>query len=54
MNWTRLEKIRALQLPDAEKRRRADFVIPTGGSIGQTRLVVRRIIAACMADALGG
>jgi dephospho-CoA kinase len=54
MNRARLEQIRALQLADPAKRRRADFVIPTGGSIHATRLVVRRIIAACMARAIGG
>jgi dephospho-CoA kinase len=37
--------ILALQLPDEEKRRRADFVIPTGGSLDETRQTVRRIIA---------
>lgn len=40
--------ILALQMPDEEKRRRADFVIPTGGSIEETREAVRRIVA-CLA-----
>ena len=39
---TRLAAIRARQLPDAEKRRRADFVIPTG-------LERRRAVAAIAA-----
>ena len=54
MNWARLEQIRALQLADPIKRRRADFVIPTGGSLPATRAVVRRIIAACKAARIVG
>jgi len=33
------------QMPDAEKRARADFVIPTDGSLEETRDSVRRILA---------
>ena len=44
----------ALQLADPIKRRRADFVIPTGGSLPATRAVVRRIIAACKAARIVG
>jgi dephospho-CoA kinase len=33
------------QMPDAEKRARADFVIPTDGSMDETRASVRRILA---------
>jgi dephospho-CoA kinase len=54
MNWARFEQIRALQLPDSRKRRRADFVIPTGGTMQATRATVRRIIAACTGRGLGG
>jgi dephospho-CoA kinase len=54
MSWSRLEQIRALQLGDAAKRRRADFVIPTGGSLARTQAAVRRIIAACMGRGIGG
>jgi dephospho-CoA kinase len=32
-------------MPDAEKRARADFVVPTGGSLAETRQAVRRILA---------
>ena len=53
MNWSRLEQIRALQLPDHIKRQRADFVIPTGGSLGETRATVRRI-TTCLASGLRG
>jgi len=48
MTWARLARIMALQMPDAEKRARADFVIPTGGDLNATRRAVRRIIA-CLA-----
>lgn len=45
MSAGRLAAILALQTPDAQKRRRADFVIETGVSIGQTRAQVRRLVA---------
>ena len=38
------------QLPDAEKRARADFVIPTDCSIEETRASVRRVLA-CLGHA---
>jgi dephospho-CoA kinase len=38
-----IEKIIASQLPDQEKRRRADFVVPTGLSKFATMRAVRRI-----------
>ncbi|HEY0626088.1 MAG TPA: dephospho-CoA kinase [Allosphingosinicella sp.] len=50
MTKQKFEKILALQLPDAEKRARADFVIPTGGSIEETKASVRRIVA-CLSPA---
>ena len=53
MSWSKLDQVRDLQLGDAVKRRRADFVIPTGGSKEETRDAVRRIIAACMASDRG-
>ncbi|HEV2815738.1 MAG TPA: dephospho-CoA kinase [Allosphingosinicella sp.] len=46
------EKFRQIlghQLPDAEKRARADFVIPTDCSIEETRASVRRILA-CLGE----
>jgi dephospho-CoA kinase len=43
-------RILAYQMPDAEKRARADFVIPTDCSLEETRTSVRRILA-CLADA---
>src|SRR3546814_886649 len=41
MTEEKFEAIRALQLPDSEKRARADFVIETGGSFDETRAAVR-------------
>jgi dephospho-CoA kinase len=48
MTAGKFERILARQLPDAEKRARADFVIPTGGALEETRQAVRRILA-CLA-----
>ena len=48
MTAEKFERILARQLPDSEKRARADFVIPTGGPIEETRRAVRRILA-CLA-----
>jgi dephospho-CoA kinase len=50
MTETKFERILARQLPDQEKRARADFVIETGGPIEETRRAVRRIVA-CLAAA---
>lgn len=52
MTAERFESILARQMPDAEKRERADFVIPTGGSIDATRDAVRAVIA-CLTDTEG-
>ena len=48
MTEAKFDAILARQLPDAEKRARADFVIDTGGSLEQTRAQVRMVL-----DALG-
>ena len=45
MTCGKFAAILSLQMPDEEKRRRAHFVIPTGGSLDETRDSVRRIIA---------
>ena len=49
MTAEKFERILALQMPDSEKRARADFVIPTGGDLSTTRSAVREIIA-CLAN----
>ncbi len=52
MSAARFDHIRALQLPDPVKRRRADHVIDTGGRICDTRMQVARLIA-CLVGAQG-
>jgi len=52
MTEDRFESILAKQMPDAQKRERADFVIPTGGSLEETRAAVRAVIA-CLAGTEG-
>ncbi|KQQ89605.1 dephospho-CoA kinase [Aureimonas sp. Leaf324] len=44
MTAERFEKILTSQMPDAEKRRRADFVIDTGEGLEPARAAVRRIV----------
>ena len=45
MTEARLQSILARQMPDADKRARADYVIDTGVSIDRTRAKVGRIVA---------
>jgi dephospho-CoA kinase len=49
MNPTKLRNIRRLQLPDHSKRRRADFVIDNGGTVGRTASQVRHLLACLSA-----
>jgi len=44
-------RILSHQLPDAEKRARADFVVPTDVSMDETRASVRRIVACLTGSA---
>jgi dephospho-CoA kinase len=52
MTREKLAGILERQMPDAEKRARADFVIDTGGSLDATRAEVTRILA-CLGLARG-
>ena len=45
MSDAKLDAILTRQLPDEEKRRRADFVVDTGGDLSTTEAQVRDIIA---------
>ena len=45
MSAETFEKILALQMPDAEKRTRADHVIDTGTTLDATQAQVRKVIA---------
>ncbi len=49
MTAARLEAVLARQLPDAEKRARAAFVIPTDVPLAETRAAVARVIACLFA-----
>lgn len=49
MTAAKLARIRHLQTPDPEKRRRADFIIETGVSRGETAANVRHLIACLSA-----
>lgn len=45
MTAARLEALLARQMPDAEKRARADFVVDTGGSLADSEAQVEAILA---------
>ena len=45
MSAAKLDSILARQMSDAEKRRRADFVVDTGGDLSTTEAQVRDILA---------
>jgi dephospho-CoA kinase len=53
MTAARLDAILARQMPDAEKRRRADFVIDTGGDLSTTEGQVAEVLA-CLGLAQAG
>jgi dephospho-CoA kinase len=48
MSYAKFAKIRALQLPDAQKRKRADFIINTGILPTKTNAAVKQVIACLM------
>ncbi len=45
MTVEKFESILKLQVPDAEKRARADFIIDTGTTIAETRAAVEKLVA---------
>jgi len=45
MTADKLDALLARQLPDEEKRARADFVVDTGGSLEETKRQVEHILA---------
>ncbi|QIL01554.1 dephospho-CoA kinase [Sphingomonas sinipercae] len=53
MTQDRLDAILARQVPDAQKRAQADFVVDTGGDLSTTKAQVRDILA-CLGLAAGG
>ena len=53
MTGEKLDSILARQLPDAQKRARADFVVDTGTNLSTTEAQVRDIIA-CLGIRAGG
>ena len=53
MSLAKLNAILARQMPDAEKRRRADFVVDTGTDLSTTESQVREILA-CLGAAPRG
>ena len=46
MTAAKFEQILALQVPDGEKRARADYVLDTGVSLAETRHAVQRLVHA--------
>lgn len=52
MTSARFDAILARQMPDADKRSRADFLIPTDTAFDATRAAVRHVIA-CMVPSAG-
>jgi dephospho-CoA kinase len=52
MSAAKLQTILDRQMPDAEKRRRADFVIDTSADLSTTEVQVRDILA-CLGLAAG-
>ena len=45
MTEEKFRQILSRQMPDEEKRKRADFIVDTSGSLNETRAQVRHILA---------
>lgn len=54
MTAEKFDQILKLQVPDAEKRARADYVIDTGVSLAETRHAVQRLVHAITGGEKGG
>jgi dephospho-CoA kinase len=54
MTPEKFEAILGRQMPDAEKRKRADFIIDTGNGLDAARQAVRSIISELTGKAAGG
>lgn len=50
MTEEKLDQILAFQLPDAEKRARADYIINTGGTLAETQHQVETLVEKLRAD----
>ena len=50
MSAGKFERILALQVPDAEKRARADYVIDTGVPLAETRQAVQQLVHRLLAE----
>ena len=50
MTRDKFEHIRSLQVPDAEKRARADHIVDTNGPLEETRIQVRQLMERLRAD----
>ena len=48
MTEEKFADILALQMPDADKRRRADYVIDTGATLAQTQAAVEELVASLL------
>ena len=53
MTEEKFAQILALQTPDAEKRKRADYVIDTGQTLAETRADVARLVERLKAEGTG-
>jgi dephospho-CoA kinase len=50
MTLARFKAIRARQMPEAAKRRKADYIIPTGKSLAETKKHLRRVMKTLLGE----